>query len=380
VKDEFENTKRDIKVVIDAKVIAPQITKYPVIRAKIMTYSEEFKNKLVNYYIEDKEKVYTKELVKSKEQLRIELSGAKQLLEDGRKTGVWPLNSEETLLRQIAECEELLETAPDETYYKVEKATTDFIYDSDGNQLIQIYQHPDDEFFSIGIYNSSRVISAVGIIKEYKTHYDKHVDVSEEEKQESIIEAEKFLKYFEIENMILYQISTGELVKTNGETMPCFTLEYKRNIGGTYVADVNKRMVYSEGDYSKAYYPEALKLILAEGEVINFGWFNPVKQVEVMTENAVLLPLEEVVDYAKKYNFYNEYITHLLKEVKITEIRLNYMRVNRKDHDGEFLYIPVWDFMGYEVHKNPNIPLTFAQCMVTVNAIDGSYIDRLKGY
>ena len=73
----------------------------------------------------------------------------------------------------------------------------------------------------------------------------------------------------------------------------------------------------------------------------------------------------------------------------ITRICLSYMKVKKKDAPDERYLLPVWDFMGYTY--NPDYPRSDAdligtkswflyQSLLTVNAIDGSIIDRDAGY
>jgi len=82
------------------------------------------------------------------------------------------------------------------------------------------------------------------------------------------------------------------------------------------------------------------------------------------------------------------------------------MPVHRHGHEGEFLLIPVWDFYGYDVSTIKEFPLEddfelrslsmwgFGDIneegeltvnwpflsYLTINAIDGSIIDRVRGY
>ncbi|HZJ83455.1 MAG TPA: DUF6034 family protein, partial [Clostridia bacterium] len=75
-------------------------------------------------------------------------------------------------------------------------------------------------------------------------------------------------------------------------------------------------------------------------------------------------------------------------EMKVTEARLGLMRVTEKDVGDSGLIIPVWDFFGTLTLKGkpgqPN-PSEGDQhyiytSFLTINAIDGSIIDRELGY
>ena len=73
----------------------------------------------------------------------------------------------------------------------------------------------------------------------------------------------------------------------------------------------------------------------------------------------------------------------------ITDVYLSMMRVRKKDSVDEFYVLPVWDFVGYmEYDKYPFTNEELEQekdscrCLsfLTINAIDGTIIDRNVGY
>ena len=117
--------------------------------------------------------------------------------------------------------------------------------------------------------------------------------------------------------------------------------------------------------------------MVVDSKVVYINWNCPDRQLEVMMENAALMPFEDILHYAKQYIFYRNY-SDKTKPVVVTinEIRLNYMRIARKDHENEFLYVPVWDFIG-QINASS---IGEKYSLVTVNAIDGSFIDRVLGY
>jgi hypothetical protein len=128
--------------------------------------------------------------------------------------------------------------------------------------------------------------------------------------------------------------------------------------------------------------------------------------VDQTTDNVELLPFAEIQAIFKKqmslsyaYSAETESDQPLdYRRIIIEKIQLGYMRVQRQGRDGEYLMIPVWDFYGYEAMKFED-PVTAAQWVyftlnadgemeerepyqsyLTVNAIDGSIIDRRMGY
>ena len=68
----------------------------------------------------------------------------------------------------------------------------------------------------------------------------------------------------------------------------------------------------------------------------------------------------------------------------ITTVRLGLMCIREQDSDTGLL-IPVWDFLGYEERTSPSEgTLSFytneLESFLTINAVDGSIVDRSSGY
>ena len=84
----------------------------------------------------------------------------------------------------------------------------------------------------------------------------------------------------------------------------------------------------------------------------------------------------------------NEAYTIDSVDVYVTRVALGYTRVASKNAPDEYLLVPVWDFFGY-LTKNiqgwPNAnerstTLADVDSLLTINAIDGSIINRGFGY
>ena len=69
----------------------------------------------------------------------------------------------------------------------------------------------------------------------------------------------------------------------------------------------------------------------------------------------------------------------------VDKIQLNYCRVQRRDKPGQFVMTPVWDFFGSRAVENEDgtmrlFDINPNNSLLTVNAIDGTVIDRNYGY
>ena len=127
---------------------------------------------------------------------------------------------------------------------------------------------------------------------------------------------------------------------------------------------------------------------LYQGEVISLQWNSPFTVLSVENENVPLLSFERIMEIFKRQVFMSVYcdqghpITY-----KITAIQLSYMRVQIRDSDDYYL-LPVWDFTGYMIHDWQMSPGDMAvsrgffhsMSILTINAVDGSVLDRYLGY
>ena len=69
----------------------------------------------------------------------------------------------------------------------------------------------------------------------------------------------------------------------------------------------------------------------------------------------------------------------------VEKIQLSYCRVQRRDKPGQYVMTPVWDFFGYRAQENGDGTLRVLEVcpntvLLTLNAIDGTVVDRHYGY
>lgn len=136
---------------------------------------------------------------------------------------------------------------------------------------------------------------------------------------------------------------------------------------------------------------EQISGAISDGAICELTWMYPFRVTGTENENVALLPFDEILAIFRRQIFMNQYLDKGFDEtVRITEIRFSYMRVKIKDSD-EYRLLPVWDFLGYEL--DPEWDATASpgelaiarswwnnQSLLTVNAIDGSILNRNLGY
>lgn len=180
------------------------------------------------------------------------------------------------------------------------------------------------------------------------------------------------------------------------------------------------------GDSKASWGYESLEIKVDEYGLTYIKWQYPYQITEILTDNTSILPFDKIMSCFEKtvllkYSDFENmnhwgYITEINREPKngeqignsstdiigiweepgaidsekdyieghISKISLGLMRVQSGD---EYFLIPVWDFYGditrIKKDKNETIEMKFDQdssILMTINAIDGSVIDRRYGY
>lgn len=134
--------------------------------------------------------------------------------------------------------------------------------------------------------------------------------------------------------------------------------------------------------------PEYLYIVVQNHDIVKVTWENPSEVSEVVNENVQTLSWDEIQEIFKtqmdylllpENNKINQDGTGALRElqININRIELGLTKVLMKDSQDDYKLIPTWSFMGYDQNtqsKSENIGAE--TCYLTINAIDGTIIDR----
>ena len=150
-----------------------------------------------------------------------------------------------------------------------------------------------------------------------------------------------------------------------------------------------------EDQYAADYYYEEMTVRISSGEVAYFYWQSPMDIVSVENAAVETKKFEEVYNIFKKQmqteytvgklerssGLYNEGELEAAK-VHITEADMGLARIRVKDHLEEYRLVPVWVFRGNVDYESSvgSFKEDTSHVLVTVNAIDGSIINTVKGY
>lgn len=175
-------------------------------------------------------------------------------------------------------------------------------------------------------------------------------------------------------------------VSSNDNQFLAHKFIYTRSIAGTPIAydDMSVQTTFSEA-YSKIWNVEHIEIQISDQGISTLKWDGAIKLVDVVNGSVLLKPFEEILEHAamqlKLINPYQDVNTTYGINIFVSQIRLGYMRVHEKDSTNTSLLIPVWDFIGTTNPSGKTIGDNDKEyVLLTVNAIDGSIIDRALGY
>ena len=141
--------------------------------------------------------------------------------------------------------------------------------------------------------------------------------------------------------------------------------------------------------HNHVHHPETLVVVVDDAGIESMLFNAPYSLNGTLDENCTLMPFDQIMEIAArlmplKIAFYEQSYGDI--RVQITEIRLGYMYTLHKNKPGEYILTPVWDFVGtaeYRRSKNGKITAESSEpftSRLTINAIDGTVIDRSYGY
>ncbi len=168
-----------------------------------------------------------------------------------------------------------------------------------------------------------------------------------------------------------------------------YGFHFTRMLDGIPVTYTHEAGGTLEGKDDVPWVYEDLSLVYTKNGFASFNWRNPYEVEKTSEEYVFLLPFSEIQNVfqemiVKKYeDFFAE--SDVKVEFEIDEVRLGYMRVREKGNSEEAQMVPVWDFFGKQTLRYPDMGEPYIseghyESWLTVNALDGTIIDRGLGY
>lgn len=379
---------------IDADVVVPNVTAHPVYEVKPIVVDQALMEKFVNHVAQDAASirngdVYSKEDVEEgivrlqKEITEVEAGNTPP---DDFRPAEEQLASLRSQLQAAQEQYAKLEAEGDTTgqpldytfeteYGFPERTVVKFSADmKDGSGRLLRFERCDE---------GGPTFSLIAVMDIDSFRQGKGKPVSSEEARAKALE-------------VIDDLDIGEFMLTGETTTSFYTMvTFSRTFAGIPVTDINASGGNSSGVvteeelvYNFVLWQETLRICVNESGVILIDWSSPCETTRAVNENVALKPVDDIKEIFKQQILFNVYEADGSEDtVMIDEMRLSYMAIPEKDDLLNYRLIPVWDFIGpsvtdpdeiaeMELHGSENQNISY----LTVNAIDGSIIDRNLGY
>ena len=186
-----------------------------------------------------------------------------------------------------------------------------------------------------------------------------------------------------------------EVYQTEATGEDGFHLEYVREVGGLPLTrtNFNGDCIEENASYIGVWPYERVQVYVLGDRVVYFQWMNPYEVTDIQPAGKLMdfQQIQEVFakmifvknDYWRNINEKNGFPT--FRDLNIDKVQLTLMRVRPKDSVTEGRIIPVWDFWGTETARwnqgdgeKTGEPRYGVQ--ISINAIDGTLVDREIGY
>ena len=403
-----------VQVVIDADIEQPQVKAYSVYEVKPHETTLD-EAKTFSYFFLQGLPLYEYNYVRTKTDIEMDIMIIRTLLNDTRKS--MTVGSEEIRQMNIDSLTDQLDKLEDE-YAKVpEKApepkptTVGFTEDPYFYKTMRLKAFLDDNpsYFSIVIYDTHEsymcflynIPESYGMIDRYVWSFHATdvllgVNITRLDAQ---AEAEKLLNELGLNDFQLEWAEAKAEFDLKSSTIPsvseltnnpdirkCFAFHYSHMYNGIpamHIQPCYGMESESGAQYDRPWSPEEIIIYVDDSGIVGFQWISPGDIVRTINDNVKLKDFKAIKEVFMKQLFYQRtWANPGTKNNKITikTIKLNLMRVKIKDENKHYL-LPVWDFIGdWKRTEGSNDINTENVSFMTINAIDGSVIDRNLGY
>ena len=159
-----------------------------------------------------------------------------------------------------------------------------------------------------------------------------------------------------------------------------FFTTYDRTQCTPYIDPEDDKEVLPAADY------ESIQVYIDDTGIVGFRWAAPLDVGNVAVEDASVLSFDEMMKvFTGTFLVANQWSDSSATLVfYVNKICLGYTRVREEGVYDKGLLVPAWDFYGEVVYdpdgEIPESRSMYDESMFTINAIDGSIIDRQQGY
>lgn len=224
-----------------------------------------------------------------------------------------------------------------------------------------------------------------------QTFKDANTSTTTLTKDEAIKKADDFLTQLGIENFEFYygDIYNEACFIDEGYGMgyrTYYILQYIRKIDDVFVTYDNASK-HEEGWQGDAYVKkdwgnEIIEFRINDDGIIDFRYETPIEITDTVVEKSALKSFDEVKDIFEQMApvTYASNDDMQKVEINIDRVVLGYARISEPDSYDTGLMVPVWDFIGTKKYIYDGYYSKEYKSILTINAIDGTVINRELGY
>lgn len=414
-----EGLSGKLKINVDADVTLPDVTKLPVATARLRAFTQDDINKVADVLL-GKGVTWYKNAPMTKEEIEQSLMEEQKELSEAKSNPDSDPGMIEKLESGVEFWTEEYQKAPSEsdlevTDINISKVKID-LSDNEYNgvcanafvngqrYMIQaIAQQDEEEIYRISVTTSKYSYSFGG------TDLDAPYGVTLTKEQAA--EQAKAIASQLTDELKLCYVAPSAAHKEEANRNWGWACVFMREINGCPTAyateDVGSSM---ESEVQRPVHYEKMVIVLDDLGVTDFVWESPMTQTGIENDNASLKPFEEISQRAieQLFNKYSKYAAITEGEeastLNVARVELGLMRVAKQNGD-DYYYLPVWNFfneLGYVPYKpkpgfeeatppppvdengepTGGISVGYPQAWgsVTINALDGSVINKDLGY
>lgn len=383
---------------IAADVFVPKVTSVPVYQVTEPVYTQRQVDMAVKALLGNAVLYDTNSMAYTKEELMEMLLYEKRLLEDV-KSGENTIyqGTIEHLEDNIRLLEEKIKHVDDFKPLTVETSA----YSQSRNLNVYTQEQTNKKYF---IATSENILYMRYYIRPFvPTSYLKEEEMISLSLKRTDAEAaaKRCVQELGYTDMDISAVSKGELLSGeesigSGKNELAYIFFFTRTVDGiplTY--EEHERASAASGNesdanlFSHAWEYESIRVAVSDAGVEEVYINGNLLIGNKVNENVQLLPFETILEHAKaalsqKYSFLDSRGVDAKSCLRIDRIKFGYMQVATSASKDYHLLIPVWDFYGaldmVETDGTLNQAVSTQYSELTINAMDGSLIDRDKGY
>lgn len=404
-------TKGKLTLNMDATLDLPGISEVPVVKVVPDRFTQEATDKIVAALMKGKP-LYEASEIKTKAELQKELIVFKARTARGGKKGGSTSDIVADMEKAIAEAPETVEKIP--AGGKLEDVKEQDEKDNKGNIVYPGFKGQKlDVTANLGFaYDASLKILSSESAKDCSVHftnqdatvtYDYTDDTARPGGIKMSLDEAKALARTTLDRLgakdlkLAYTQLLTQLPLAEGQakdSMPqAYLFVFTREVNGLPTTYDANDTANDENNYYQHFAYERVFMTIDDTGIAEFTWNSPMKLSETLSSNAKILGFEEVMNILEKQFFIHRAPKDDTYVYTITKITLGFMRLPVKDKPDEFILVPVWDFFGSYKKEftqpvkdiNGNTITSYENdcpdlSFFTINAIDGTVIDRGAGF